>query len=51
MSANLKTLVQKLNENVPRETKKERKRYFLGEQESNLRDYFGTNVTIKKSEK
>ena len=50
MSANLKNLVQKMNEDVPRETKKEKKPdLFLAERESNLRDYFGTNVTIKKN--
>lgn len=46
----LERLVQNLNEDVPRETKsKEKKDLFLAEQESDLRDYFGTNVTIKKS--
>ncbi|MFD1204267.1 MULTISPECIES: ParB/RepB/Spo0J family partition protein [Sporosarcina] len=45
----LEKLVQKLNEDVPRETKKEKKSIFIEEQESNLREYFGTNVTIKKS--
>ena len=46
----LEKLVQKLNEDVPRETKpKEKKDLFLAERESGLRDYFGTNVTIKKS--
>lgn len=46
----LERLVQNMNENVPRETKpKEKKDLFLVERESNLRDYFGTNVTIKKS--
>jgi ParB family transcriptional regulator, chromosome partitioning protein len=46
----LERLVQKMNEDVPRETKKEKKPdLFLAEQESNLRDYFGTNVTIKKT--
>ena len=39
-----------MNEDVPRETKKEKKQdLFLAERESNLRDYFGTNVTIKKN--
>lgn len=46
----LEKLVQKLNEDVPRETKKEKKTdLFLAERESDLREYFGTNVTIKKS--
>ncbi|WP_339252666.1 ParB/RepB/Spo0J family partition protein [Sporosarcina sp. FSL W8-0480] len=45
----LEKLVHRLNENVPRETKQEKKNIFLEEQESNLREYFGTNVTIKKS--
>ena len=46
----LERLVQKINENVPRETKKkETEDLFLMERESTLRDYFGTNVTIKKS--
>lgn len=46
----LEKLVQRLNEDVPRETKpKEKEDLFLAERESGLRDYFGTNVTIKKS--
>lgn len=46
----LEKLVQNLNENVPRETRpKEKKNLFIEEQESTLRDYFGTNVTIKKT--
>lgn len=46
----LEKLVQKLNEDVSRETKpKEKKDLFLAERELGLRDYFGTNVTIKKS--
>ena len=46
----LEKLVQKLNDDVPRETKTEKKPdLFLAERESNLRDYFGTNVTIKKT--
>lgn len=45
----LEKLVHRMNENVPRETKSEKKNIFLEEQESNLREYFGTNVTIKKS--
>ncbi|GEN85060.1 stage 0 sporulation protein J [Sporosarcina luteola] len=45
----LERLVHKLNEDVPRETKSEKKNIFLQEKESNLREYFGTNVTIKKT--
>jgi len=46
----LEKLVQNLNEDVPRETKtKPKKDLFLAERESTLRDYFGTNVTIKKT--
>ncbi|GEL06158.1 ParB/RepB/Spo0J family partition protein [Rummeliibacillus stabekisii] len=43
-------LVQSLNEDVSRETKnKGKKDIFLEEKESQLRDYFGTNVLIKKT--
>jgi ParB family chromosome partitioning protein len=46
----LEKLVQRMNEEVPRETKPEKtKDLFLAERESNLRDYFGTNVSIKKT--
>lgn len=45
----LEKLVQQLNGDVPRETKKEKVDLFLQERESNLRDYFGTSVTIKKT--
>lgn len=46
----LESLIQRLNEDVPRETKPVKKQeLFLAEYESNLRDYFGTNVTIKKA--
>ncbi len=46
----LEKLVQTINEDVPRETKpKKRIDLFLAERESNLRDYFGTNVSIKKT--
>lgn len=46
----LERLVQVLNEDVPRETKpKPKQDLFLAERESSLRDYFGTNVTIKKT--
>ncbi|MFJ8064275.1 ParB/RepB/Spo0J family partition protein [Psychrobacillus sp. NPDC096426] len=44
----LEALVQKLNENVPRETKKEEKDIFTKEKESELRDFFGTPVSITK---
>lgn len=45
----LERLVHKMNEDVPRETKTEKKNLFLEEQETNLREYFGTNVSIKKT--
>ncbi|KAA0948838.1 ParB/RepB/Spo0J family partition protein [Sporosarcina sp. ANT_H38] len=46
----LEKLVQRMNVDVPRETKREKsKDLFLAERESNLRDYFGTNVSIKKT--
>lgn len=46
----LETLIQQLNENVPRETKvaKEEKNLFLEEQENVLRETLGTTVTIKQ---
>ncbi|AVM26070.1 ParB/RepB/Spo0J family partition protein [Bacillus pumilus] len=46
-------LVQQLNENVPRETKKQEapKDRILKERESFLQNYFGTSVTIKKQKK
>jgi len=45
----LEALIQRLNEDVPRETSKERKKdIFLVDKEEQLREYFGTNVTIKK---
>lgn len=45
----LEKLVQQLNEDVPRETKKEPKKdVFIEAQETSLREQFGTNVTIKK---
>ncbi|MGM0830903.1 MAG: ParB/RepB/Spo0J family partition protein [Bacillota bacterium] len=48
----LEKIIQELNENVPRETKNtERKDVFIQEQESLLRDRFGTTVTIKQSKK
>lgn len=47
----LEHLIQQLNENVPRETKKPKpeKDLFLKEQESFLRERFGTTVHIKQS--
>lgn len=45
----LENLVQKLNEDVPRETIEKKKDLFLEEKQSELRDRFGTNVQIKKS--
>lgn len=46
----LETLVQRMNEDVSRETlSTKNKDIFLEEKESQLRDYFGTNVMIKKS--
>ncbi|MCU9613477.1 ParB/RepB/Spo0J family partition protein [Caldibacillus lycopersici] len=47
----LELLVQQINENVSRETKKkkEKKDVFLLEQESNLRERFGTTVKIKQN--
>ncbi|WP_201716179.1 ParB/RepB/Spo0J family partition protein [Rossellomorea arthrocnemi] len=48
----LEKIIQELNDNVPRETKKtERKDVFIKEQESLLRERFGTTVTIKQSKK
>jgi len=47
----LEQLVNNLNKNVPRETKKqkEKKDIFLIEQETHLRERFGTTVNIKQS--
>jgi len=46
----LESLVQRMNEDVSRETSSgERKDIFIEEKESQLRDYFGTTVTIKKT--
>lgn len=46
----LESLVQRMNEDVSRETSTgERKDIFIEEKESQLRDYFGTTVTIKKT--
>lgn len=49
----LEQLVQQINQNVPRETKKEKpkKDVFLVESENSLREKFGTTVTIKKTKK
>ncbi|APH06783.1 ParB/RepB/Spo0J family partition protein [Bacillus weihaiensis] len=46
-------LIQQLNENVPRETKKKpvEKDVFIKERESYLQEYFGTSVSIKKQKK
>jgi ParB family chromosome partitioning protein len=45
----LENLVQRLNEDVPRETIEKKKDLFIEEKQSQLRDRFGTNVQIKKS--
>lgn len=45
----LEAFVQRLNENVPRETISEKKDIFVEEKQSELRDRFGTNVLIKKN--
>lgn len=48
----LEQMIQKLNDNVPRETKEEKKNIknvFIKEQESYLRERFGTTVHIKQS--
>ncbi|EDL64165.1 ParB/RepB/Spo0J family partition protein [Bacillus sp. SG-1] len=48
----LEKLIHELNENVSRETKKpEKKDVFIKEQETLLRERFGTNVSIKQSKK
>ncbi|MGM0877087.1 MAG: ParB/RepB/Spo0J family partition protein [Bacillota bacterium] len=46
-------IVQQLNNNVPRETKREKpeKDVFIKERETYLQEYFGTSVTIKKQKK
>ena len=45
----LESLVQQLNEDVPHETKeKAKKDIFIQATESQLRDYFGTSVQLKK---
>ena len=45
----LETLVQMYNEDVSRETVKPKKNLFVESKESQLREYFGTNVQIKKN--
>lgn len=45
----LENLVQRLNEDVPRETLEKKKDLFIEEKQSELRDRFGTNVQIKKT--
>ena len=46
----LEALVQRMNEDVSRETSKTtRKDIFIEEKESQLREYFGTTVSIKKT--
>lgn len=46
----LESLVQRMNDDVSRETLKvDKKDIFIEEKESQLRDYFGTTVTIRKS--
>jgi ParB family chromosome partitioning protein len=46
----LEKLIQQINENVPRETKKQEKRdVFIQEREHSLRERFGTTVNIKQS--
>lgn len=45
----LENLIQRLNENVSRETITAKKDLFVQEKESELRDYFGTSVQIKKT--
>ncbi|PGT82509.1 MULTISPECIES: ParB/RepB/Spo0J family partition protein [Bacillaceae] len=49
----LEQLIQQLNSNVSRETKKKKpeKDVFIKERESFLQEYFGTSVTIKKQKK
>ncbi|WP_226668615.1 ParB/RepB/Spo0J family partition protein [Metabacillus litoralis] len=46
-------LIQQINQNVPRETKKNKpeKDLFIKERESFLQEYFGTSVIIKKQKK
>lgn len=44
----VEALIQQLNDNVPHETKVAKKDIFVQETETQLRDYFGTSVQIKK---
>ncbi|MDJ0333332.1 ParB/RepB/Spo0J family partition protein [Planococcus sp. S3-L1] len=44
----LENLVQRLNEDVPRETIEKKRDIFIEEKQSELRDRFGTKVQIKK---
>lgn len=45
----LENLVQRLNEDVPRETIEKKRDIFIEEKQSELRDRFGTKVQIKKN--
>lgn len=45
----LEALVQSYNEDVSRETEKPNRNVFVEAKESQLREYFGTNVQIKKT--
>ncbi|MFY3792524.1 ParB/RepB/Spo0J family partition protein [Ureibacillus sp. MALMAid1270] len=45
----LENLIKEYNENVSRETPKTRKDIFVQSKETQLREYFGTNVQIKKT--
>ncbi|HWL24758.1 MAG TPA: ParB/RepB/Spo0J family partition protein [Ureibacillus sp.] len=45
----LEILIKEYNENVSRETSNTRKDIFVQSKETQLREYFGTNVQIKKS--
>lgn len=45
----LEALIKQYNENVSRETKKVKKDIFVQATETQLREYFGTNVQIKKN--
>ncbi|HSI66737.1 MAG TPA: ParB/RepB/Spo0J family partition protein [Planococcus sp. (in: firmicutes)] len=45
----LESLVQRLNEDVPRETVEKKKDLHLEEKQSELRERFGTKVSIKKT--
>ncbi|KGR79876.1 ParB/RepB/Spo0J family partition protein [Ureibacillus manganicus] len=45
----LESLIKEMNENVSRETSKTNKDIFVQSKETQLREYFGTNVQIKKS--